>query len=143
MSDDDDALIAAWLATHRPRRLPPGKARGAGHLARWSVGRSGANALSRAHGSNRLRWRASAKKAEKERQEAHFRAAAAKERKKKRASNGNERNHAGARHGDERGTQTPRRQRRHGLPSGRQRDAQGRSGIAQAIDEAVDKVLLF
>jgi hypothetical protein len=63
---DDEALIAAWLTTHRPTRLPPGRARGADDesVGRW---RSKANASSRAHPSNPQRWRAGAKKAAKQR----------------------------------------------------------------------------
>jgi hypothetical protein len=63
---DDETLIAAWLAKHRPTRLPAGKARGADAGKRWSIARSKSNASSRAHPSNRQRWRDSAKEAAKQ-----------------------------------------------------------------------------
>jgi hypothetical protein len=75
---DDEALIATWLAKHRPTRLPPGKARGADDGERWSIARSKANASSRAHPSNRHRWRASAKEAAKQRGDRRRRADARK-----------------------------------------------------------------
>jgi hypothetical protein len=59
-------------------RLPPGKARGADAGERWSIARSKANATSRAHPSNRQRWRAGAKEAAEQRANRRRRADARK-----------------------------------------------------------------